>query len=92
MGLYLLSIPVAWLSLKGIALASKLSGVKLLIAVVIMSFTALLLDGVAIAWLPSLYGLSTPAHLLAAASMLWFVGVSLYISIIITRDAIAFEP
>lgn len=83
-GLYLLSIPVAWLLVKGIALAFKLSGVNILIAVVIMCFTASLLDGVALTWFPLLYGLQTPADLLAAAWLLWFGGISLCVGIIIT--------
>jgi hypothetical protein len=87
-GLYVLSIPGAWLTIKGIAQAGKLSGVKILMAVAIMCFTASLLDGVAIAWFPSLYGLPTPAHLLAAAWLLWFVGVSLSITVIMTRREI----
>jgi hypothetical protein len=81
-GLYVLTIPVAWLTVKGIVLASNLSGVNISIAVVIMTITATLLDGVAIAWFPSLYGLPTAAHLLAAAWLLWFVGVALGISVI----------
>jgi Family of unknown function (DUF5367) len=81
-GLYLLTIPVAWLTVKGIALAGNLSGVNISIAVVIMTITATLLDGVAIVWFPSLYSLPTAAHLLAAAWLLWFVGVALWISVI----------
>lgn len=87
-GLYVFSIPGAWLTIKGIALAGKVSAVKILMAVVIICSTASLLDGVAITWFPSLYGLPTPAHLLAAAWLLWFVGVSLCISVIMTRREI----
>jgi hypothetical protein len=87
-GLYLLTIPVAWLTIKGIALAGKLSGVKILMAVVIVCITATILDGMAIAWFPLLYGLPTAAHLLAAAWLLWFVGVSLFESIILVRAEI----
>ncbi len=76
-GLYLLTIPGVWLAVKGVALAGKLSGFSILIAIAIMNFTATLLDGVAIAWLPSLYNLPFPAQPLAAAWLLWFVGLSL---------------
>jgi hypothetical protein len=87
-GLYLLTIPVAWLTIKGIALIGKLSGLKILIAVVIMNFTALFIDGLAIAWLPSIYDLPASAHLLAAAWLLWFVGVALYLSLMMSRSEI----
>jgi hypothetical protein len=53
-----------------------------------MNFTATLLDGVAIAWLPSIYGLPASAHLFAAAWLLWFVGVSLYLSLMMARNEI----
>jgi len=82
-GLYMLTIPGAWLLVKGIALATKLSGTAIVTAIVIMNATATLLDGAAIAWLPSLYGVLTPA--LAAAWLLWFVGVSSWASILISR-------
>jgi hypothetical protein len=85
--LYLFSIPVAWVMVKGTARTHQLSGIGVLLAVVIMCFTALLLDGVVIAWLPSLYGVTTSAHSLVAAWLLWFVGISLCISIMITRSA-----
>lgn len=75
-GLYLLTIPGVWLAVKGVALAGKLSGVNILIAIAIMNFTATLLDGVAIAWLPSLYNLPFSTQLVAAW-VLWFVGLSL---------------
>jgi hypothetical protein len=80
-GLYVLTIPMAWLAVTGIALAANLSGVKILTAVVIMTITATLLDGVAISWFPALYGVPTATHLLAVAWLLWFVGVSLWISV-----------
>jgi hypothetical protein len=88
MGLYLITIPVVWLTIKSVALIGKLSRLQTLIAIVILNFTATLLDGIAIAWLPSIYGLPAPAHLLAAAWLLWFVGVSLYLSLMMAHSEI----
>jgi hypothetical protein len=85
-GLYLLTVPVVWLTIESVARLGKLSRLKTLMAVVILNFTATLLDGVAIAWLPSIYGLPASAHLLAAAWLLWFVGVSLYLSLMMARS------
>ncbi|MDX2273563.1 MAG: hypothetical protein NW237_16655 [Cyanobacteriota bacterium] len=79
-GLYGLTIPGVWLLVKGLALATKLSGVEIVLAIVIMNATATLFDGVAIAWMPSLYDLPLSAHLLAAAYLLWFVGLTLWFS------------
>jgi Family of unknown function (DUF5367) len=85
-GLYLLTVPVVWLTIESVARLGKLSRLKTLMAVVILNFTATLLDGVAMAWLPSIYGLPASAHLLAAAWLLWFVGVSLYLSLMMARS------
>jgi hypothetical protein len=87
-GLYLLTIPVVWLTIESVALVGKLSRLKTFMAIVILNFTATLLDAVAISWLPSIYGLSAPAHLLAAAWLLWFVGISLYLSFMMARSEI----
>jgi Family of unknown function (DUF5367) len=87
-GLYLLTIPVVWLMIESVARIGKLSRLKTSIAIVILNFTATLLDGVAISWFPSIYGLPASAHLLAAAWLLWFVGVSLYLSLMMARSEI----
>jgi hypothetical protein len=87
-GLYLLTIPVVWLTIESVSRIGKLSRIKTLMAIVILNFTATLLDGVAISWLPSIYGLPASAHLLAAAWLLWFVGVSLYLSLMMARSEI----
>ena len=50
---------------------------QVLPAVVFMTLTALLLDGVAIMWFPALYGLAPDRLYLAAATLLWAVGVVL---------------
>lgn len=58
-------------------LTARLGGVQrqgLINAVCIMSFTAMLLDGVAITWAPGLYGLSGTPLALVAAWLLWGVG------------------
>ncbi len=87
-GLYLLTIPVVWLTIESVALVGKLSRLKTFMAIVILNFTATLLDAVAISWLPSIYGLPAPAHLLATAWLLWFVGISLYLSFMMARSEI----
>ncbi len=87
-GLYLLTVPVVWVMIDSVSLIGKLSRLQTLMAIVIFNFTATLLDAVAIAWLPSIYGLPAPAQPLAAAWLLWFVGVSLYLSLMMARSEI----
>ncbi len=75
--LFVASIPVAWFSVKISAIVGKIDGDDLLSAVVIMAVTATLLDGMALTWFQSWYGLSQEGLLLAAAWLLWGVGISL---------------
>jgi hypothetical protein len=58
---------------------SKVDGKDLLNAVAIMVLTATLLDGIALTWFPGWYGLAPAGLLLAAAWLLWGVGLSLAI-------------
>jgi hypothetical protein len=75
--LFICSIPVAWILVKISAVVGKVDGDDLLSAVTIMSLTALLLDGIALTWCQDWYGLAQSGLLLAAAWLLWGVGVSL---------------
>jgi Family of unknown function (DUF5367) len=74
--LFVCSIPVAWLLVKVIAVVGKVDGNDLLRAVVIVALTAMLLDGIALTWCPDWYSLAPAGLLLAAAWLLWGVGVS----------------
>ena len=75
--LYVASIPIAWISIEISAIIGKIDREDLLNAVVIMALTALLLDSVALTWFQSWYGLAPTGLLLAAAWLLWGVGISL---------------
>jgi Family of unknown function (DUF5367) len=54
-------------------------GEDILTATVLMAITAVLLDGIALTWFQNWYGLAPTQLLLAAAWLLWGVGVSLAI-------------
>jgi hypothetical protein len=70
-------LPVAWVLVRVTAVVGKVSGNDLLSAVVLAALTATLLDGIALAWFQGWYGLGQTNLLLAAAWLLWGVGLSL---------------
>jgi hypothetical protein len=71
------SIPIAWCLVTASAIVTNVRGDDLLTAVVIMALTASSLDGIALTWFPGWYGLAPAGLLLAAAWLLWGVGLSL---------------
>ncbi len=75
--LFVASIPVAGMLVKVSAVIGKVDRQNLFSAVAIMALTATLLDGVALTWFQGWYGLTAAGLLLAAAWLLWGVGVSL---------------
>jgi Family of unknown function (DUF5367) len=75
--LFVSSIPIAWISIEISAIIGKIDGKDLLNAVATMALTALLLDGIALTWFQNWYGLTQTGLLLAAAWLLWGVGISL---------------
>lgn len=77
--LFLVSIPVAWVLVKIGTTIGKVQGESVLTATVLMSVTAMLLDGVGLTWFQNWYGLEPTQLLLAAAWLLWGVGISLAI-------------
>ncbi len=76
---FISSIPIAWVLVKIGATIGKVEGEDILTATVLMALTAVLLDGIALTWLQNWYGLEPTRLLLAAAWLLWGVGVSLAI-------------
>jgi Family of unknown function (DUF5367) len=76
---FVASIPIAWILVKIGAIVGKIDGEDLLSAVAIMALTAMLLDGIALTWFQGWYGLAQAGLLLAAAWLLWGVGISLAI-------------
>jgi hypothetical protein len=74
---FIATIPISWCLVTASAIIGKVSGDDLLTAVVIMALTASSLDGIALTWFPGWYGLAPAGLLLAAAWLLWGVGLSL---------------
>lgn len=70
---FALSIPVAWAFLWVGTTAIGVRGAAVLPAVVVLSFTAMFLDGLALTFFPALYGLPPASLLIVAALLLWGV-------------------
>jgi Family of unknown function (DUF5367) len=77
LGLLAACIPIAWALVQLTAIVAKVDGEDLFRAISLMALTALLLDGVGLIWFQNWYGLEPAGLVLAAASLLWGVGVSL---------------
>jgi hypothetical protein len=85
--LFAASIPVAGVLVKVSAVVGKIDREDLFSAVAIMVLTATLLDGVALTWFQGWYGLTPAGLLLAAAWLLWGIGVSLGVGYWISRSS-----
>ena len=80
---FVLAIPLTVFSLYLTKLISKLAYNGLLKPVVVMTFTATFLDGIALVWFRQLYGQSVEVALHGAAWILWGVGVGLLFAFIL---------
>jgi hypothetical protein len=74
------SVPLVWI---GRAIAG-LAKVQLAVASAIFTGTALLLDGLAVAWIPWLYGTTTEHVLAGAAAILWGAGVAIWLGFLMS--------
>lgn len=77
---FLFSIPIAWLLIVGIkAIAGLVTG-QIFAGLGISTATAGLCDGIALTWMPSLYGNESSSALLGAGYILWGAGVILILA------------
>jgi hypothetical protein len=75
--LFIAAIPAAWGFVKITAVVGQISGDALLGAVSLASVSAAVLDGIALTWFPSWYGLEPSGLLLAAAWLIFGFGAGL---------------
>jgi hypothetical protein len=75
------SVPLVWI---GRAIA-KLTKAQLGVAAAVFTATALLLDGLAVAWIPWLYGHATDHVLAGAAAILWGAGIAITLGFVMER-------
>ena len=84
LALFAASVPGALVLIKFSAAVGKVQGHPLFSAVTLMCLTALLLDGVALTWFQPAYGLLSGSLALAAAWLLWDVGITLLVALLLT--------
>ena len=83
--LYLLVIPGTW---PFVALTARVAGLAVdqkAIALAIVTGTATLIDGIALAWLPWIYGDSVDLIAAAGAVILWGAGVALALGLALNK-------
>jgi hypothetical protein len=79
--LLLATIPMAWLTVRLAVRTSGLTPARIMETAALVSMPALLLDGLALTWVPAFYSIDPGEQRAAAAWLLWFVGVSLAVAI-----------
>lgn len=83
--LFGVTIPLYWVVVKMLAIVGKVSGADLLRAFSLSSVAAAVLDGIALTWFPSLYGLEQAELLLASAFLIYVFGAGLGIAYWVSR-------
>ena len=77
LGLFIISVPLAWVLIKIVTTITKVEGNRALTATAIVTITAMLLDGIALTWFQNWYGLEPTRLVLVAAWLLWGAGMGL---------------
>ena len=70
---FLATVPLTWGLLRLAMAMGRVRGAAVLPALAVMSLVAMMLDGVAITWVPELYGVALDKMGMAAAWLLWGV-------------------
>ncbi len=84
---YALTVPGTMPFVLLAARLARLSPGQRLTGIAIVTTTALLIDGIVVAWFPGVYG-DTAEHVLAASgAVLWGAGVGLALAALLTRSA-----
>jgi hypothetical protein len=81
---FVASLPIGWLSVLSARYVGRLAPRQLLAGVGLVGALAMMIDGVALRWLPSVYGSDPVAVRLGTAWLLWGYGVSLAIAVVMS--------
>jgi hypothetical protein len=86
--LYAASVPGTWLLIQNARWLGRLAPAEVLDAVVVMTWTAAVLDGVAITFFGWVYGTSAQVVMLGAAWILWGAGWGLGVAYWMKRNVV----
>ena len=89
---FALAVPLTLVSMYLTTLVGRVNLRQLVEPVVIMTFTAAMLDGVALAWFRPLYSLSLDVALHGAAWILWGAGLGLLFAYLLQRTQTPVVP
>lgn len=76
------TLPFVWTTQR----LAKLASNQVATGIAIVTAIALLLDGVAVAWFPELYGGDLPQVTNSAAAILWGAGVGIVLALFVNRE------
>lgn len=76
------TLPFVWMTRT----LAKLRHDQVALGVAVVTATALLIDGVVVAWFPVVYGGSPPQVTNSAAAILWGAGVGLVLAFIFNKE------
>jgi hypothetical protein len=86
---FLGSIPIGWILILGIKAMVGLAPGQIFAGLGISTATAGLCDGIALTWMPSLYGSESGSALLGAGYILWGAGVILFLAYVMDVVSLA---
>jgi hypothetical protein len=84
---FITTLPIAWLSVLLTRSVARLSATQLLPGVAIVGALAMMIDGIALRWLPYVYSNDQMIVRLGAAWLLWGYGVSLCVAFLMSISA-----
>ncbi len=77
------TVPFVWLT----RMLVKLRHDQLAVGIAVVTATALLIDGIIVAWFPVIYGGALPQVTNCAAAILWGAGVGMVLAFIMNKEA-----
>jgi hypothetical protein len=75
--IFALSLPIATLSIVGVGKLLKLTREQLAPGIILIVAVVTLLHGIALTWIPSIYGTEGESLLFASSWLIWFCGAVL---------------
>jgi hypothetical protein len=84
---FVMAVPGGWISVWLTKWVGRLAWDQVLPGVAIVGAVAMMMDGAALRWLPTLYSLNDTTVRLGAAGLLWGYGVGLGVAVVMAAHA-----